>query len=282
MLLLSEPTVAGINTKTPKQILVEFYDLYRDAQDPTFQVYAVPGPTPGAPPAMFKATVLCPAIYRAPGDKAFEDLMFEGVGKTKKLAEHDCADKAYTFIRTLPGLKLPSGALSLGAAATATNGGTAAAAMTPQLGPGPAAPLSPATPAALNHPAYSASHLAGAGPAAPPSLLTRAVPPAAFAHPASSAAPLAGAGPAVATPAAPKGPGAGLELSINEALLESMTHEEAKAMLREAKSGYCQEGVACLVTLPQALRLFKGLVEAVHAEKQRHFEELDRLIMGHL
>lgn len=94
-------------TKTPKQVLLEFYALYPNSHKPTFQVVAVPSATPQGGP-QFTATVVCPTVERAPGDVAFRDLMFEGHSSTKRGAEHDCASKAYAHIRGIPGLQLPS------------------------------------------------------------------------------------------------------------------------------------------------------------------------------
>ncbi len=36
----------------------------------------------------------------------------QGQGKSKRAAEHDCADKAFAYIRSVPGLKLPSASLA--------------------------------------------------------------------------------------------------------------------------------------------------------------------------
>lgn len=56
---------------------------YQDAQKPSFQVMEVPGARP-QDPVQYRATVICPAVHRGPGDLAFEDIMFEvcvgGVG----------------------------------------------------------------------------------------------------------------------------------------------------------------------------------------------------------
>ncbi len=60
------------------QVLLELYQQYRTAEEPTFQVYAVLGAAgASAPPAYYKATVVCPTIHRGPGDVAFETMMFE-------------------------------------------------------------------------------------------------------------------------------------------------------------------------------------------------------------
>lgn len=55
-------------------------------------------------------------VCKAVGNKCAPHVTYfvQGAGKSKKAAEHDAADKAYTYIRTLPGLKLPSGGLTLG------------------------------------------------------------------------------------------------------------------------------------------------------------------------
>ncbi|GAB4819884.1 hypothetical protein N2152v2_006930 [Parachlorella kessleri] len=208
-------------SKTPKQVLLEFYALYPDAQKPSFAVVDAPGSVPTNP--QFKATVVCPQVQRSPGDVAFEDMVFEGMGRNKKAAEHDCAQKAMEYIRSLPNLKFPSTILDTTM--------TLAAPMSQQ-------------------------------PAAAPPQLHAGVQPTIFAMPVTTAATAPAFSPAAAAVAAGAAVRPGptqLGLTINDAAIENMAPDQLKV-----------------------LGLYKNLVQAVHAENQRHSTELDNILLRQL